>query len=107
MKITHSRHFDIATTRNTDEAVSPRYKKTLADVAVLVAVAIASPAALAPAAYAQDGEEKERRLEEVVVTGIRATVQSSIDLKRNSVQIVDGLSADEIGEIPALLVAFS
>ena len=43
-------------------------------------------------------------IEEVVVTGTRATVQRSIDLKRNSTQIVDGLSAEEIGDIPALSI---
>lgn len=43
-------------------------------------------------------------IEEVVVTGTRATLQSSIDLKRNSTQIVDGLSAEEIGDIPALSI---
>jgi len=43
-------------------------------------------------------------IEEVVVFGTRATVQRSIDLKRNSTQIVDGLSAEEIGDIPALSI---
>lgn len=43
-------------------------------------------------------------IEEVVVTGTRATVQRSIDLKRSSTQIVDGLSAEEIGDIPALSI---
>ena len=31
-------------------------------------------------------------------------MQSSIDIKRNSTQIVDGLSAEEIGAIPALSI---
>jgi TonB-dependent receptor len=43
-------------------------------------------------------------IEEIVVTGSRRTVQSSIDLKRNATQIVDGLSAEEIGDIPALSI---
>jgi hypothetical protein len=43
-------------------------------------------------------------IEEIVVQGTRATVQRSIDLKRNSTQIVDGLSAEEIGDIPALSI---
>ncbi len=43
-------------------------------------------------------------LEEVVVTGVRRTIQDSIELKRNSTTIVDGLSADEIGDIPALSI---
>ena len=43
-------------------------------------------------------------IEEIIVTGTRATIQSSIDLKRTSTQIVDGLSAEEIGDIPALSI---
>ncbi|MGI9272742.1 MAG: TonB-dependent receptor [Woeseiaceae bacterium] len=43
-------------------------------------------------------------IEEVVVTGTRSTIQRSIDLKRNATQIVDGLSAEEIGDIPALSI---
>jgi len=62
------------------------------------------------AALAQEAEQAEQadgatdEIEEIVVTGARATVQSSIDIKRNSTQIVDGLSADEIGDIPALSI---
>ena len=109
MNITHSRYFDIATTRNTDEAVATRYKKTLADVAVPIAVAIAIPAALAPAVYAQDGEEKERRLEEVVVTGSRivqdgfqsptpTTIMSIEEMQASAPQNV----ADFINQLPSV-----
>lgn len=43
-------------------------------------------------------------VDEVVVTGSRAVVQDSIELKRDAEGIVDGLSTDEIGEIPALSI---
>ncbi len=43
-------------------------------------------------------------LEEVVITGSRRTIQTTIEMKRNAVQIVDGLSADDIGDIPALSI---
>ena len=43
-------------------------------------------------------------IEEIVVTGVRRTIQDSIQLKRNSVEIVDGLNADEIGALPALSI---
>ncbi len=43
-------------------------------------------------------------LEEVVVTGVRRTIQDSIQLKRNSIEVVDGLNADEIGALPALSI---
>lgn len=36
----------------------------------------------------------------IVVTGIRASLERSIDLKRNSSGVVDGISAEEIGKFP-------
>lgn len=44
------------------------------------------------------------QIDEVVVTGARTTIQNSIQMKRNATQIVDGLSADDIGDIPALSI---
>lgn len=55
---------------------------------------------LSQTALAQDTTESD----EVVVTGSRQVIQDSINLKRQSTQIVDGLSADEIGDIPALSI---
>ncbi|NND72386.1 MAG: TonB-dependent receptor plug domain-containing protein, partial [Rhodothermales bacterium] len=60
-----------------------------------------------PSVFAQEDDEPDdldEALEEVVVTGTRSTIQRSIDLKRNATQIVDGLSAEEIGDIPALSI---
>jgi TonB-dependent receptor len=58
-----------------------------------------STLAFSQAAFAQDAPE-----DEVIVTGSRQIIQDSIALKRNSTQIVDGLSADEIGDLPALSI---
>ena len=52
----------------------------------------------------QPNNSTDEVLEEVVVVGTRGTIQRSIDLKRNSTTIVDGLSAEEIGDIPALSI---
>ena len=57
----------------------------------------------ATAALAQSDDEADV-IEEVVVVGVRRTIQDSIQLKRNSVLIVDGLNADEIGALPALSI---
>lgn len=43
-------------------------------------------------------------VDEVVVTGIRRTIQTSIQEKRTSQTIVDALSSEEIGELPALSI---
>src|SRR3546814_12314101 len=40
----------------------------------------------------------------IVVTGIRETIQNSINTKREETAIVDALSADDIGDLPALSV---
>jgi TonB-dependent receptor len=72
------------------------------------AILTASLALFASAAIsAQETDQAENtadEIEEVVVVGTRATIQRSIDLKRSSTQIVDGLSAEEIGDIPALSI---
>jgi iron complex outermembrane recepter protein len=39
-------------------------------------------------------------LEEVVVTGIRASLQSAMDAKRDAIQIIDAISAEDIGKFP-------
>lgn len=44
------------------------------------------------------------QLEEVVVTGIRASIQSSIEAKRDAGVVADVLSADDIGDLPAIAV---
>ena len=58
-----------------------------------------STLAMSSTAIAQDNLD-----DEVVVTGSRQVIQDSIALKRQNTQIVDGLSADEIGDIPALSI---
>lgn len=54
---------------------------------------------LAPQVWAQDDV-----VDEIVVSGSRQVIQDAIALKRSSTQIVDGLIADEIGDIPALSI---
>ena len=53
-------------------------------------------------AVAEDAEDAE--MEEIVVTGTRATIQSSIQVKRASDTVVEALSVDEIGDIPSLSI---
>ena len=63
--------------------------------------------AYAPQVAAQDapGEQAfEEADNAIVVSGIRATIQNSINTKRNSDEIVEALSADEIGDLPALSI---
>lgn len=69
-----------------------------------VALSIAAMTTFAAVNTANAQEAAAQPAEEQLVIGTRAVIQSSIDQKRVSTQIVDGLSADEIGDIPALSI---
>jgi outer membrane receptor protein involved in Fe transport len=71
-------------------------KRGLAASASILAISL-----MATPAYAQIAPDDE---DTIVVTGSRQVIQDAIALKRNNTQIVDGLSADEIGDIPALSI---
>ncbi len=55
-------------------------------------------------ANAQETAESEG---EIIVTGVRASLDRSIDLKRDSHGVVDGISAEDIGKFPSTNVAES
>ena len=44
--------------------------------------------------------EPTEQIDEVVVTGIRAGLRNSLDIKKQSSQIVDAISAEDIGDFP-------
>ena len=61
------------------------------------------------AAFAQDAVPAEQSADapqedDIIVSGIRETIQTSIDTKRRENAIVDALSSDDIGDLPALSV---
>lgn len=66
----------------------------------LIASVVASSAlvGLSGGAHAQQGGEP--MLEEIVVTGIRASLTRSMDIKRDASGIVDAISAEDIGKFP-------
>src|SRR5258707_2332340 len=57
-------------------------------------MSIAATPSLAQTAPATNG------IETVVVTGVRASVKSAIDTKKNSDQIQDSVVAEDIGKLP-------
>lgn len=63
-------------------------------------VAQAAPAAASPAAG--DG-----LLEEIIVSGFRQSIQASIEQKRNATQIVEVITAEDIGKLPDNSIAES
>ncbi|ACE85721.1 TonB-dependent receptor [Cellvibrio japonicus] len=68
------------------------FKKTL------LATAVASYAVLGFAAPAM--AQQQEVVEEVIVTGIKASLQRSMDVKRDAKGVVDAISAEDIGKFP-------
>ncbi|RQO56886.1 TonB-dependent receptor [Paucibacter sp. KBW04] len=64
----------------------------------LLSVAFAAQAQQAEQAPAAKSEATQ--LEAVVVTGIRASLQSAANIKKNATAVVDAVSAEDIGKLP-------
>ena len=69
---------------------------------IAVAVALTTALTAAPSLLAEDSSEGENSamLEEVMVLGIRGSLQRSMDMKRDATGVVDGISAEEMGKFP-------
>jgi iron complex outermembrane receptor protein len=70
-------------------------------------LAALSPTLLVAPVYAQSTAPAGDAVEEVVVTGIRESLNKARDIKRESTQIVDAIVADDIGKLPDRNVAES
>jgi len=79
---------------------------TKAFTKTLLATSISSCLALPALAQVGEGETPEG-LEEIVVTGIRGSLQSSLSIKRNASAVVDSITAEDIGKFPDQNVAES
>ncbi|MFW8592269.1 TonB-dependent receptor [Glaciecola sp. 2405UD65-10] len=89
------------TLHNTQDAhTHSRRRFRLSAVATALAALTLSTISLQVTAQEQQDEE----VEVIDVLGARGSIQNSNNMKRESVTIVDGLSADEIGDIPALSI---
>ncbi|SNR89590.1 MULTISPECIES: TonB-dependent receptor [unclassified Azospirillum] len=73
-----------------------------AAVALLAGV---SPLALGGPAMAQQAGAQQEVLDEIIVTGVRASQQRSVDMKRSETSIVDAISAEDIGKLPDVTIA--
>lgn len=72
------------------------------------AVCVFSSAALAQGSAAPGAsQESQESLEEVVVTGIRASLEKAADIKRNADVIVDSITSEDLGKFPDANVAES
>jgi iron complex outermembrane recepter protein len=75
--------------------------------ALLLFAALGLGAALPVQVRAADETPPGSQLEEVTVTGIRASIQSAIEVKRQSSDIVEAISAEDIGKLPDPSIAES
>jgi iron complex outermembrane receptor protein len=80
-----------------------RFRNTLISSAVAAALGTVGPAVVLGQTADQSGaaqSNKPAQLEEVVVTGIRASLQNAQELKKNSDTIQDSIVASDIGKLP-------
>lgn len=60
--------------------------------------------ALAPA-LAQNAATEEPILEEIIVTGMRASLEQAVDIKRDALQVMDVITASDVGKLPDVNIA--
>jgi TonB-dependent receptor len=75
------------------------YKPTVKMKPLAQGVALALGVATLTPTFAQAADEP-AQLQEVVVTGIRASLEASMDLKRNAAGVVDAITAEDMGDFP-------
>lgn len=71
------------------------------------AVFLMATAGVATAAPAEGDAKAEEEVETVVVTGVRAAIESAIALKKDADTIVEAVSAEDIGKLPDNSIAES
>jgi len=82
-------------------------KRNLLSAALASAIILAAPQAFAQAADADPDAQEATELDRVLVTGIRAAIEKSIDTKQTSTSIVEAISAEDIGKLPDTSIADS
>ncbi|HEY0954281.1 MAG TPA: TonB-dependent receptor [Roseateles sp.] len=86
---------------NTTTLRAPRWTPlALAISAALAGQAAHAQAAAAPAAAASAAKAETNQLDTVVVTGIRRSIQSAIDRKKNASTVQDSIVAEDIDQFP-------
>ena len=84
----------------------PALKRRIAAFGATATSVAALLLATGAAAMAQT-DQSNASVETVVVTGYRASIAASLDLKKNSQQIIEAISAEDIGKLPEDSIADS
>lgn len=69
------------------------FTRSMLSTSIALAVALSSQSLLAQ-------ENDDAAIEEIVVTGIRASLAKSVDIKRENFSVVDAIVAEDIGKFP-------
>ncbi|WOH36250.1 TonB-dependent receptor [Thalassotalea fonticola] len=78
-----------------------KFKLTTVSQACLLAISVsAMPLLAAEEAQTAEKNNKEDAVEVITVTGVRGSIQQSMNDKRFSSEIMDGISAEDIGQLP-------
>src|SRR5687767_6597467 len=98
--------FDLSPRGRGDEGRGAAMNKGLSGIIVglLATTAWVAPACAQEAAPAAPAVQDDAQGEEIVVTGIRASQQAAIDIKRDETAIVDAISAEDIGKLPDVTI---
>ena len=98
-----AKHLQSGVTRAADRFSSIIHPTRRTALSLAVAVALGMPGMV----LAQEAPAAEGDLEEIVVTGIRAGIESAIAVKQESMSIVEAISAEDIGKLPDTSIAES
>jgi len=89
--------------RAADRFSSILYPTRRTALSLAIAVALGLPGMV----QAQTAPAADDQLEEIVVTGIRAGIESAIAVKKDAMSIVETISAEDIGKLPDTSIAES
>ncbi|MCX7052909.1 MAG: TonB-dependent receptor [Proteobacteria bacterium] len=98
-----AKHLQSGDKRAADRFSSILYPTRRTALSLAIAIALGMPGMV----QAQTAPAAEGELEEIVVTGIRAGIESAIAVKQDAMSIVEAISAEDIGKLPDTSIAES
>jgi iron complex outermembrane recepter protein len=84
----------------TNDRIRRVVRTTLSGVSTLSLGALSAPLLAQNAAATGPSADQPGELQEVVVTGVRASLQRALDIKQQSLGVVDAISSEDIGQFP-------
>ena len=76
------------------------FQRSALSSAITFAIALGSTSLQAQTSEENSSQLQDQNVEEIVVTGIRGSLTKALDIKRNEIQIVDAIVAEDIGKFP-------